>query len=102
LHGLSWLGVEPSSATVPPGGSLDLQVTFNAAGLFGGDYNADIVLASNDPDEPEVTVPAHLHVTGAPDIDLSTRALDFGSVFVGGRQTRTVTVSNRGTDVLNV
>ena len=45
-----------------------MSVTFDATGLCGGDYDASIVIASNDPDEPEVIVPAHLHVVGVPDI----------------------------------
>ena len=76
-------------------------MTLDATGLNGGDYDASIVVASNDPDEPEAGVPTHLHVTGAPTWTCPT-ALDFGPVFVGGSAQRTATVSNPGTDVLTV
>ncbi|MCK5595958.1 MAG: hypothetical protein KAJ04_00790, partial [Candidatus Eisenbacteria sp.] len=71
LAGPQWLWAEPAAGTVPAGGFAEVSVTFDAFGLFGGDYFADLVVGSNDPDEPEVVVPSHLHVTGAPDIAVS-------------------------------
>jgi hypothetical protein len=46
--------------------SETLYVTFDATEVPVGDYDLDIEIFSNDPDEPEVMVPAHLHVTDAP------------------------------------
>jgi len=43
-----------------------------------------------------------LHVTGAPDVSLSAEAIDFGSPFVGGIVTKTLTVANVGAAVLHV
>ncbi|MBI3447292.1 MAG: choice-of-anchor D domain-containing protein [Acidobacteria bacterium] len=96
-----WLRVAPTSGTVPAGASMDVSVTFDASGLNGGDYDAEVVVQSNDPDESEVVVPAQLHVTGAPDIDLSG-PLDFGSLFLGASRKLDLTVSNNGTDDLIV
>ncbi|MCK4513280.1 choice-of-anchor D domain-containing protein, partial [bacterium] len=56
----------------------------------------------NDPDEPEVAVPAHLHVTGAPDIAVSDTLLSYGEVDVGYTATQILDVSNVGTDELTV
>jgi hypothetical protein len=100
--GTSWLIVEPASGIVPPDSSIDIEVTFDATGLFGGDYFADIILANNDPLNPEVWVPAHLHVTGAPNIAVSDTLLDYGSVFIGAAPEETLLVSNAGTDLLTV
>jgi hypothetical protein len=99
---LRWLSVAPDSGVVPAGGYLDIDVTFDATGLYGGEYDAQIVVASNDPDEPEVTVPVHLHVTGVADIEVTPGALDYGSVYVGGASTQTISVTNAGTDALTV
>jgi hypothetical protein len=78
-----WLSMDPSSGTVAPGGSADVSVTFAAGGLLGGDYFAEVVVVSNDPDESVVVVPAHMHVTGAPDIAVSDTLMSYGSVFIG-------------------
>jgi len=98
----TWLRTVPSAATVPPGGSVDVAVTFDARGLFGGPYDASIRIASNDPDEAEVVVPAHLDVTGVTDIELSSTALSYGPVFVGGSRLDSLVVTNAGTDRLDV
>ncbi len=102
VAGGNWLSAAPTSGTIPAGSSLDVEVTFDATGLFGGDYYANILVSSNDPDEPQDTTPAHLHVTGAPDIALSDDSLDYGNLFVGGSRPETLVVSNEGTDLLTV
>ncbi len=101
-NAVTWLSAAPASAVVPAGSSLDLAVTFDATGLDGGDYDASVVLDTNDPSTPRATVPAHLHVTGAPDIDLSGTSFDFGPVFIGGVASRTLRITNTGTDLLTI
>ncbi|UCG52209.1 MAG: choice-of-anchor D domain-containing protein [Candidatus Latescibacterota bacterium] len=100
--GVSWLTVTPAGGTVPPAGSDELTVTFDAGGLFGGEYDADILVNNNDPLNPVVTVPAHLDVTGAPDVAVSDTLLDYGPQFIGAVVTDTVAVCNNGTDLLTV
>ncbi len=102
LGGVQWLSADPSEGIVPPGTSMDITVTFDAAGLFGGDYNANLLINNNDPLSPVVPVSAHLHVTGAPDIAVDQTPLDYGDVFIGGVKHKTVKVKNAGTDVLTV
>ena len=97
-----WLSLNPVSGTVLPGSSVDIAVNFDATGLNGGNYDAHIVIASNDPDEPQVRVPAHLHVTGVPDIAVSADTLDYGFALIGASVDDTLIVSNIGTDTLTV
>src|SRR5207244_3151130 len=99
---VQWLRVAPSSGTTPQGASEYVAVTFDASGLIGGEYEAVMRVASNDPDEAEVDVPVHMHVTGAPNLTLSTNRLDYGNVFIGVPRSLTLTITNTGTDVLNV
>lgn len=100
--GLDWLTVSPSSGVVQPSSSVNINVTFNAAGKDGGDYNANIFIINNDLDEDTVRVPAYMHVTGAPNIALSDTSFDYDTVFIGVAKQKTLRVSNVGTDVLNV
>jgi subtilisin family serine protease len=95
-----WLTVSPTSGRVLAGQSQDVQVRFNALGLNGGTFNGAVRVLSNDPVHGTLPVPASLHVIGAPDIAVNPAAVDFGSIFVGATPTRTVTVSNPGTDNL--
>ncbi len=97
-----WLRTEPASGSVLPGEQQEIAAVFDAAGLIGGDYRATVEIGSNDPDENPVRVAATLHVTGAPEVSLSTTHLDFGSVFVGGTRSLDLQVTNAGTDMLQV
>jgi hypothetical protein len=97
-----WLTVSPTSGRVHAGQSQNVEVRFNALGLVGGNFNGTVHVRSNDPDESDVQLPAHLHVIGAPDIAVAPTSIDFGTVFVGSTNTSTVSVTNPGTDDLAV
>jgi len=58
-----WLSVNPISGIVPVGSSMDIEVTLDATGLaIDSTYYTNLVIKSNDPDEPEVIVPVDLTV----------------------------------------
>ncbi|NQV14100.1 choice-of-anchor D domain-containing protein, partial [bacterium] len=102
IEELSWLYTDMVSGVVPAGSSQNVEVTFDAAGMMAGDYASDIIIASNDPDENPVIVPATLGVTGAPSISISPDLVDFGELYIDGTYISTVIVSNTGTDVLDI
>ncbi len=58
-----WLAVAPTGGSVPPHAGGDLTVTFDAGILPEGTYHGSILVTSNDPDTPTVTVPVTLVVT---------------------------------------
>jgi subtilisin family serine protease len=97
-----WLVADPTDAIVPPHSSVDIAVTFIAAGLFGGNYAANLRVINNDPLNSEVVVPVGLHVTGAPDIAVAPTSLTFDPLFIGKNVSKTLVVSNPGTDMLTV
>lgn len=97
-----WLSVSPASGRILAGQSQTVAVNFDAATLTGGTYTANIHVLSNDPDGSPLILPATLHVTGAPDIAVNPTSFDFGEVFAGAILTRTLTISNPGTDNLDV
>ena len=100
--GVSWLSANPALGTVAPGQSMNIDIEFDATGLYGGDYGADIHVVNNDPLDPDVVVPADLHVTGAPDIAMTPDSLAYGTLFIGASARQNVMVSNVGTDLLTV
>lgn len=59
---VTWLSESPTSGMVAAGSSQAVNVTFNAVGLTPGTYRANLIIASNDPDEAQVTVPVTLTV----------------------------------------
>ena len=96
--GVSWITVEPLTELVQPDGSIGLVVTFDSTDLDPGTYTADIVVASNDPDENPTTVMATLTVL-PPDIQVSSQSI---SVFMGPDQaaTETLNIGNAGPGTL--
>ncbi|MFA6402471.1 MAG: S8 family serine peptidase [Salinivirgaceae bacterium] len=100
LSGSKWLQPDIELATIPAGTSLDINITFDATDLFGGNYDSYITIKSNDPINPVIEVPAHLHVTGVPEIEVSPASLDFGQLFTGRTDSILVTIENPGTDLL--
>jgi len=66
----AFLRLEPVTGSVPPGGVAESEATFAALDLPGGVHRATVVIASNDPATPVVTVPASLGVAGTPHLEI--------------------------------
>ncbi|HET9048340.1 MAG TPA: GEVED domain-containing protein [Chiayiivirga sp.] len=58
-----WLSVGTTSGTTPAAGNTPVTVTFDSTGIGPGTYTANLCVASDDEDEPTVTVPVELTVT---------------------------------------
>jgi hypothetical protein len=92
-----------SDTTVAPGSSVTLDAAFDADGLVRGDYNAEVILTSNDPDDSPTDVPVTMKVRGGtPDVALGADALDFDTIVEGDSTTRELTVRNEGNLALDV
>jgi uncharacterized repeat protein (TIGR01451 family) len=95
----AWLGEQPNSGVLIPGGSSDVLVTFNAGNLPRGNYSGHITVNSNDPDEPSIELPVNLTVL-EPDINVTAPALD-ATLFSDQTITLTMTLANGGSGNLN-
>ncbi len=61
---IPWLSESPITGTVAPGACQTVTVNFDSTGLLPGLYTANLVVNSNDPDTPQVTLPVTLTVKG--------------------------------------
>jgi hypothetical protein len=59
---LTWVEVSPTSGSTTPGGSDDVAVVFDSTGLAPGDYDGELCVTSDAPDNPEVVVNLSLTV----------------------------------------
>jgi len=64
--GVSWLAPDITSGTVAFQDFVNIGLTYSAVGLFPGNYTTDILITSNDPVNPEITVSATLTVIPSP------------------------------------
>lgn len=90
----------PSSGNLGVGGTMVVAVTFKPTAR--GNYSGELVIVSDDPTTPSITVPFTATSSYATGIDVSPTSIDFGSVSVGQSKTDYVRVSNNGTSDLNV
>lgn len=95
----SWLDVNPKSGSVAPTDSDEITVTIDTTGLAEGDYSAEIVIASNDPDEDPTIIPVTLHVStppaAEPNITVSPTSFD-ETLPPDTTQDYTLTIGNAG------
>ena len=96
VSGGSWLNVTPRSGSALTGVTSELSVSLNAAGLAGGNYDAKVVIRTNDPSHRTIEVPARLQVVSAPDISIFPTSVTFGPVVVGTTHSQTIAVTNVG------
>ncbi|MCK5619927.1 MAG: S8 family serine peptidase, partial [Candidatus Krumholzibacteria bacterium] len=98
----SWLSVDPDTGRVNAGQGDNVDFVFDATGLLGGVYNANVVLHTNDPAQMTVNIPVTLIVIAAPDISVSPEQLDFGPNYIGTTATLALVLTNIGVTPLNV
>lgn len=98
--GATWLSEFPVDGTILPGDpATGVDVTFDASLLTPGEYTTDVVIASNDPDMPEVVLPATLTVLPF-EADLSIeKTANTAEARVGDTITYTLVVSNTGPEL---
>jgi hypothetical protein len=98
INVVSWLFADPVAGTIPAGETMDITVTLNAEEMALGDYVAELNVFSNDPDDPEITVPITMHVAEvavnltADDEDICIgETVNISSAMIGGSGTYTYT-----------
>lgn len=104
--GLSVLPIPGLPQTLPVGGHLDFTVRFAPSGSFGGPIAGNVVVTTDDPINPTVTVPIAGSV-GQATLSVGSNALDFGGVATDNRTSPhaaslPVTLSNTGNCALTV
>ena len=100
---VTWATVDTTAGSLAPGDSLELAVTFDANGLLGGDYYADIVVESNDPVTPFDSTNVHIFVDGTVAISTDPDSLIFGEgTFLHRSSADSFWVHNDGNGVLSV
>ncbi|MBU0765569.1 MAG: PKD domain-containing protein [Bacteroidetes bacterium] len=93
-----WLSLQPETGTVQTGDSLVVDVVFNSAGMNAGTYQGEISIVTDDPVNPEITVPCTMEIIGTPEMDIciDEPCFDMGDVQEGAVATDSIPVYNAG------
>ncbi|MBV6647139.1 MAG: choice-of-anchor D domain-containing protein [Cyclobacteriaceae bacterium] len=97
----SWISLDPTNGIVSSASSEQVEVGFDASELYGGSYEASLLVRNNDPGNQEIFVPISLNVAGIPDIQAPS-TLTFEDAYIGYETTKVVEIQNTGTDMLAV
>jgi PKD repeat protein len=98
----SWLGIGATNSLLSASACEGVGITFDATALVEGTYEGVIIIDSNDPDQPSITVPVTMIVNGTPELSVSADDLSFGEVQVGAISTLSLTLENTGTAATTV
>ncbi|MBT4332912.1 MAG: choice-of-anchor D domain-containing protein, partial [Candidatus Cloacimonetes bacterium] len=99
---VTWLSVDISTGLLMPGESIEIIVTFDATDMYGGTYEAELVIENNDPDNLDLVVPVTLDVTGIPNIAVDPLIIDYGAHYVGATIEEILTIFSTGSDDLEI
>ncbi|MBE0638786.1 MAG: agmatine deiminase family protein [Bacteroidales bacterium] len=72
-----WLSAGPLSGVVQPAQCIDVTVVMNATELTAGLYNGQLIVSSNDPDDPEIEIPVEFEVIAMQDVVVTPDTLWF-------------------------
>ncbi|HOU14003.1 MAG TPA: PKD domain-containing protein [Anaerolineae bacterium] len=78
---VDWLSVSPITGTLAPGNSQSVDVAYDATTLTPAIYTTTLVLASNDPVTPLVTMPVTLTVNCIAVADVSLTYTNTGTIY---------------------
>jgi hypothetical protein len=97
-----WLSADTTSGIIAPGDSLEVTLTFDPTGLLGGDHETEILIMSNDPVDPEVSVGVHMFVHALANVGFNPEPVVFDTTFVNDTTDMSAYVLNPGAGVLSV
>jgi hypothetical protein len=86
---VNWLKADPQISSIPAGSVNGINLLFDAGKFDTGTQHANLIILSNDQDEPEIRVPVDMVVTGislGPDTSFCGNlsvTLDAGAGFAG-------------------
>ncbi|PKP39720.1 MAG: hypothetical protein CVT98_00735 [Bacteroidetes bacterium HGW-Bacteroidetes-15] len=97
----TWIKMVDRVFDVATGVPVPKTFTIDATNLYAGEYSANVIIHSNDIATPELVIPVSITVTGEPEISVAS-PLVFDDTSLGLSSTKTLTISNVGTDLLTI
>ncbi len=93
-----WMSISPQDSTVLPGSSIQCMVKLSSIDLIGGEYTGTFNIFHNDPQRPgALSVPVSLIVDGFKSLTAEPSSVSFGNLWLGLKDTMTLTLWNTGT-----
>ncbi|MFN8208970.1 MAG: S8 family serine peptidase [Bacteroidales bacterium] len=92
----TYISLSPDSGDIAAYDQDTTVLTVDASSLSNGSYSANVVLSSNDANQPELRIPVSLNISGHKPHLKSIDIIDIGSVFKGKSKTIELLLENEG------
>jgi len=92
----TWLNILKNNGNILPTKTDTIFLLLNSKSVFGGTYNANILITTNDPENSEITIPLSLKINAEPEIEIPLNSLNFGDVYINDTVSLPVVVLNNG------
>ncbi|MCC5875977.1 MAG: fibronectin type III domain-containing protein [Candidatus Sumerlaeia bacterium] len=98
----TWLAVAPTTGTLVPTASTDIDVTFDVAGIEPGTYEADIIITGDDAQNSPVTIPVTVTINETrPTIALDPTEINVAVLPGNNADPESFSITNTGASTLN-
>ncbi|MDG0964229.1 MAG: S8 family serine peptidase, partial [Opitutales bacterium] len=97
-----WLSASINKGVLESGKSTIAPISVKSGEMPAGKYIATLTVSGNDPLNPMIEIPVNLVVSPTKRIILEPSTLDFGSVSVGEKRSKIVTVKNQGNTTTDI
>ena len=101
VNGNHWINLSSYSDTVHSGDSTQINAMFHSTHMPVGTHVYNIIVGSNDPLNPNISVPCTLTVNGSAAWWVQS-SLNFDSILVGTSNIRNLILQNTGCDTLKI
>ena len=91
-----------TSGSVTAGNSISKSLIVTVSNLALGTYNTSLIIETNDPSDPLFNVPMTVNVVSEPEIDMSSNALNYGTVYDTQPRVDSIIIENTGCTDLNI
>ena len=92
----------PSSGTINIGDSSIVQLIVDGQDLINGNYLSQLLLNTNDPIHPQITIPVQLVISANPMITITNNPLVMDTVMIGTSTSKSLFITNTGCDSLKI
>ena len=93
---------EPKNGTIRADEETDITLTIATDEFESGDYEAELHILSNDPEEPDISINILISIDRLPAITFDPEILDFGEVHIDNQSDLILTLGNAGESVLEI
>lgn len=91
-----YITLSPEQGVVEPNNLSAINASVDAANMINGNYRANIVVNTNEPNQPMLRLPVNLNITGHKPVLQSIRRTDVGAVLIGSEKEFEISIKNNG------